>query len=71
MLDSNHREKLLKHASLIHRLASTSTQASVKKELYKKHYKLVIYIFKPLLPELKAKFCNGNWNATGSEGEMG
>ena len=62
VLTSEHREKLLKHASLIRKLAKKSTPLGVKRELYRKHYKLALSIFKPLLDQLKAKFCNGEWN---------
>ena len=58
VLAPEHRRKLLKHASLIRRLASKSTLITVKRELYRKHYKLLLYVFKPLLAQLKAKFCN-------------
>ncbi len=56
ILDPGHKGKLVKHASLIRRLASKTTLLSVQRDLYKKHYKLVISIFKPLLPQMKAKF---------------
>ena len=57
VLESNHRRRLLKHAALIRKLASKKTPLSVKKQVYSKHYKVVLGIFKPLLPQLKAKFC--------------
>ena len=59
VLQPDHREKLLRHASLIRRLAHKKTPESVKKELYQKHYKLVVTIFKPLLSELEERFCHG------------
>ena len=70
VLDSEHRAKLLKHASLIRRLADKSTPLPIKCGLYRKHYKVFLSIFKPLLPELKARFCNGERNGAGPQGAV-
>lgn len=66
LLQENHRKRLLKHASLIRRLANKSTPDKVKKELYNKHYKLVVTIFKPLLSQLEERFCHGKGNGAGT-----
>lgn len=70
VLEQDHRSKLLRYAAVIRRLAGKGTPISIKEDLFKKHHKLTVLIFKPLLPLLKQKFCHGSRDDLGTNGAM-
>ncbi len=70
VLGQDHRSKLLRYAAVIRRLAGKGTPSSIKEDLFKKHHKLIVLIFKPLLPLLKQKFCHGSRDDLGANGAV-